>query len=344
MDYLIIIIVVIAVLAAIAVVLLRRGRSKLDVGRATSSVASTPPPAVDQLPTAPSGLRRRLARTRDALGASLGSVFGSGTDDERWERLEDALILADVGPTTSVQIVEQIRRQSPSDEHELEVMLADALTRAFSATDRSVRTAGTPGAILVVGVNGAGKTTTIAKLTSDLRAHGSSVVLAAADTFRAAADSQLKVWGDRLGVDVVTGAQGADPASVAYEAIQKARTASVDVVVVDTAGRLHAHTNLMDELGKLGRVVEREAGGISEVLLVIDGSTGQNGITQARAFAAAVPVTGVVLTKLDGTSKGGIAVAVERDLGIPIKYIGVGEGVDDLIPFVPADFVAALLA
>jgi fused signal recognition particle receptor len=197
--------------------------------------------------------------------------------------------------------------------------------------------------ILVVGVNGTGKTTTIAKLAGRLEEAGKTVVLAAADTFRAAAGAQLQTWGDRLGVDVVAGQEGGDPASVAYDAIGAARARGVDVVIVDTAGRLHAKKNLMAELGKIHRVAAGERGRVDEVLLVLDATGGQNGLTQVREFASAVPVTGVVLTKLDGTAKGGIVVAVERQLGVPVKFVGVGEGIADLAPFDPDIFVADLL-
>ena len=197
--------------------------------------------------------------------------------------------------------------------------------------------------MLVVGVNGTGKTTSIAKLASQLRSDGSSVMLGAADTFRAAADEQLRTWADRVGVDIVSGQSGADPASVAFDAYQSASSRGIDVLIVDTAGRLQNKANLMDELSKVARILKREAGELNEVLLVIDGTTGQNAIAQARSFADAVGVTGIVLTKLDGTARGGVAIAMEEELDIPVKYIGVGEGVDDLMPFDPDQFVDALL-
>ncbi len=269
-------------------------------------------------------------------------MFGSGTSSDGWETLEDALILADVGPSTSSEIVAAVKALAPQTGAEVSSALRDVLIDGFSSKDRHLSVGGKPAVIVVVGVNGAGKTTTIAKLAHELTASGASVVLGAADTFRAAGDTQLMTWGKRIGVDVVSGDQGADPASVAFGAVDRAKTDGTDVVIIDTAGRLHAHTNLMEELAKVVRVVERESGAVGEILLVLDGSTGQNGIAQARAFTGAVGVTGVVITKLDGTAKGGIAIAVEKELGLPIKYIGVGEGIDDLIPFEPRDFVEAL--
>jgi fused signal recognition particle receptor len=202
---------------------------------------------------------------------------------------------------------------------------------------------GHPAVVIVVGVNGTGKTTSIAKLARQMKARGLEPLLGAADTFRAAADQQLRIWADRVGVEVVGGQSGADPASVAFDAYQAARARGRDVVVIDTAGRLHSKSNLMDELGKVVRVVGSAADQVDEVLLVLDATTGQNGISQVRQFTEAVGVTGIVLTKLDGTARGGVAIAVERELGIPVKYIGIGEGMDDLIPFEPADFVDALL-
>ena len=341
MEFLIIGILVVLVVAA-GTILYLRGR-ETGTSRRSSPTVRTPPRTRTRVEPPPSGLRDRLSKSRSAIGGSLGSLFRTDSDLERWERLEDTLILADVGPTTAAAVVERVQAMKPVDETQLRSALTSVLIDTFDKGDRTLNIDGSPGTVIVVGVNGAGKTTTIAKLASDLVADGLSVVLGAADTFRAAADSQIKVWGDRLGVDVVTGPQGSDPASVAFSTVGAARKANVNVAIIDTAGRLHAHTNLMDELSKIARVVAREAGGISEVLLVLDGSTGQNGIAQAKAFTEAVGVTGAVVTKLDGTAKGGAALAVEHELGIPIKYIGVGEGMDDLIPFDPAEFVEALI-
>jgi fused signal recognition particle receptor len=217
------------------------------------------------------------------------------------------------------------------------------LRAELGSKDRGLHLEGNPAVILVVGVNGTGKTTTIAKLAARLQNHGSGVVLAAGDTFRAAAGAQLETWGDRLGVKVVSGQEGGDPASVAFDAIGSARARGDDIVIVDTAGRLHAKKNLMAELGKIHRVASGDRGRVDEVLLVLDATGGQNGVTQVREFSAAVPISGIVLTKLDGTAKGGIVIAIERQLGVPIKFVGLGEGIDDLVPFDPDSFVADLL-
>lgn len=338
MEILIGAIVALVVLVSIGVYLLSR-----RAGDSSLTVDVRPQPVIPGAPDAVGPrLKGRLARTRSAISGAIGSVF-SQTDGNHWDELEDALILADVGPATAADVVARVRQRNPESADEVGIALRDELAACFGGYTRDLGNTGTPRVIVVVGVNGAGKTTTIGKIAWDLVEGGSSVVLAAADTFRAAADSQLIVWGDRVGVEVVSGNQGQDPASVAFEAIDRAKAEGIDVVIVDTAGRLHAHANLMAELGKVVRVCEREAGSVSEVLLVLDGSTGQNGIAQARAFTEAVGVTGVVLTKLDGTPKGGVAVAVESELGLPIKYIGVGEGIEDLIPFVASEFVEALI-
>ena len=299
----------------------------------------------DQTVTAtPDDLRGKLARTRSALGGTLSSVFGrERLDDAAWNELEEALIAADVGVETAGAAVAGARSSNPSDGDEARAALEDALIEMLAGEDRSLGFTGAPSVMLVVGVNGTGKTTSIAKLARMLDAGGRRVILAAADTHRAAAGKQLRTWADRVGVQVVGGASGSDPASVAFDAYRQAGAGGYDVVIVDTAGRLQTKSNLMDELGKVARVVEREAGAIGEVLLVIDGTTGQNAIAQARSFTGAVGVSGIVLTKLDGTARGGIAVAVERELGIPVKFIGVGEGLDDLVAFEPRVFVEALL-
>lgn len=289
-------------------------------------------------------LRTRLGKTRRALGGAVGSLLRRGDfDPAMWADLEDTLVAADVGVTAASRVVERVRTSSPEDAEAARIALERELIELFAGKDRALRRTTRPSVILVVGVNGTGKTTSIAKIAAQLRREGSSVLLGAADTFRAAADDQLRTWASRVGVDVVSGAQGADPASVAFESVSRAKAEGIDVVIVDTAGRLQNKANLMDELTKVARVVDREAGSIDEVLLVLDGTTGQNGIAQAKGFADAVAVTGIVLTKLDGTSKGGVAVAVEQELGIPVKYIGVGEGLNDLVPFHPEDFVEALL-
>ena len=335
MDPLIVIIIaMVLVAAAVAGFWLLRSRSDVDQ-------SSTPQKVTTQSEGA---LRSRLAKTRSAIGGPVASLFGSaGATSDAWEGLEDALILADVGPDTASTVVQEVRRRSPENPDEASSALAEVLSDLLAGRERSLNLKDTPSVIVVVGVNGTGKTTSIAKLANALVNEGRTVVLCAADTYRAAADDQLKEWGRRVGVNVIAGDPGSDPASVAFAAVDHARSNNLDVVIVDTAGRLHSQKNLMDELSKVTRVVAREAGSVSEMLLVLDGTTGQNGIIQARAFSDAVSVTGVVLTKLDGTAKGGIAIAVERELGIPIKYIGVGEGMDDLVPFVPDDFVEALI-
>jgi fused signal recognition particle receptor len=264
-------------------------------------------------------------------------------DTAFWEGLEEALIAADVGVAASTEVVKRVRDDEPADTAEARRALRTELIELLDRNGRDLSLDGLPAVVIVVGVNGTGKTTSIAKLAGHLKSIGLEPLLGAADTFRAAADQQLRTWADRVGVEVVGGQAGADPASVAFDAYQAARARGRDVVIVDTAGRLHSKTNLMDELGKVVRVVAREAGRIDEVLLVLDATTGQNGIAQVRQFTEAVGVTGIVLTKLDGTARGGVAIAVERELGVPVKFIGIGEGLADLIPFEPEAFIDALL-
>ena len=292
---------------------------------------------------ATTSLADRLAKTRSSLGTRLRDAFGS-TDDDLYEGLEEALIAADLGVATSTRIVERVKASNPETPDEARTALRNELLATLEGQDRSIRRINTPAVIVVVGVNGVGKTTTIAKLAARLREEGTDSILAAADTFRAAADTQLRTWADRVGVEIITAASGSDPASVAHDAYQAAKTRKKGAVIVDTAGRLHSKTNLMAELTKIVRILEREAGSIDEVLLVLDATTGQNGLAQTRQFTDAVGVTGIVLTKMDGTAKGGIAIGVEQELGVPVKFIGVGEGVDDLVRFEPAAFVDALLA
>ncbi len=284
-------------------------------------------------------------RPRRALGEALRRVFASSRVDAGfWEALEEALVAADVGVSASAEIVDRVRASKPADPDDARRALTEEMLAVFAGTDRALRLDGRPAVVMVVGVNGVGKTTSIAKLAARLRTEGKTPLLGAADTFRAAADSQLRTWADRVGVEMVGGQPGADPAAVAFDAFSAARARGRDVVIVDTAGRLHSKQNLMAELEKIRRVLVREAGRIDEVLLVLDATAGQNGIVQARQFAEAVGVTGVILTKLDGTARGGIVVAVENELGIPVKLVGVGEGLDDLVPFEPEAFVKALLA
>lgn len=330
-------ILIIAVAAAVVVLgvaafwLLRRRPRATDVRRDAPTLA---PPA---------RIEGGLARTRRALGERLEGLLGRGLDTAFWTGLEEALLAADVGVAASVGIVERVQAASPEDAPAARALLRRELAGVFVGRDRSLAVTGDPAVVVVVGVNGSGKTTTIAKLAAQFEGRGLPTLLAAADTFRAAAAEQLSVWADRLGVDIVTGQHGGDPAAVAFDALRAARARGKRVLVVDTAGRLHSKRNLMQELGKVVRVLTREAGEVGEVLLVLDGTTGQNAIAQARAFTEAVGVTGIALTKLDGTARGGIAVAVEQELDIPIKLIGVGEQIEDLLPFDADAFVDALL-
>jgi fused signal recognition particle receptor len=296
-------------------------------------------------------LRARLARSQSTLGKGLLSVLSRDRlDEDAWEEVEDTLLAADVGVAATQEIVERLRERTrvlgTRSAGELRALLADQLVQAIGADiDRSLRTlphADRPAVVLMVGVNGTGKTTTCGKLARVLVADGRSVVLGAADTFRAAAADQLETWGSRVGAEVVRGPEGGDPASVAFDAVRHGISTGVDTVLVDTAGRLQNKTGLMDELGKVKRVLEKH-GPVDETLLVLDATTGQNGLVQARVFTEVVDVTGVVLTKLDGTAKGGIVIAVQRELGIPVKLVGLGEGPDDLAPFDPEEFVDALL-
>jgi fused signal recognition particle receptor len=287
-------------------------------------------------------LRDSLGKSRRALTQQLAAAAFDPDDDEAWERLEEALIAADVGVRATAELVRRLEARgelgelSTVLEDEIEGMLGEPATLAV---------AGRPSVILVVGVNGTGKTTTIGKLAQKLREHGRSVVLAAADTFRAAAEEQLEIWAKRAEADFVGSVRGSDPAAVAFDAIEAARARGHDVVVVDTAGRLHTQANLMEELAKVRRVIAGKLDGAPhETLLVVDATTGQNGVQQARLFGDAVGVTGVALTKLDGSAKGGIAVAIAYELGLPVKLVGVGEALDDLRPFDAGDFARALVS
>ncbi|MFE0378971.1 signal recognition particle-docking protein FtsY [Streptomyces inhibens] len=301
-------------------------------------------------------LRARLSRSQNTLGKGLLTLLSrERLDEETWEEIEDTLLTADVGVAPTQELVDRLRERvrvlgtrTPED---LRALLREELLALIGTeADRTVHTANgignggdeIPGVVLVVGVNGTGKTTTTGKLARVLVADGKSVVLGAADTFRAAAADQLQTWGERVGARTVRGPEGGDPASIAFDAVKEGIAESADVVLIDTAGRLHTKTGLMDELGKVKRVVEKH-GPVGEVLLVLDATTGQNGLVQARVFAEVVDITGVVLTKLDGTAKGGIIVAVQRELGVPVKLVGLGEGADDLAPFEPEAFVDALI-
>ncbi len=295
-------------------------------------------------------LRARLARSQGSLGKGLLALLSRDKlDDETWEDIETTLITADVGVAPTQELVERLRTrvrvEGVGGEEARAILREELIALVDPSMDRSLKVeheGSQPAVVLVVGVNGTGKTTTVGKLARVLVAEDKHVVLGAADTFRAAAADQLQTWGERVGVRTVRGPEGGDPASIAFDAVKQGIEEQADVVLVDTAGRLHTKTGLMDELGKVKRVIEKAAE-VDEVLLVIDATTGQNGLTQARVFAEVINVTGLVLTKLDGTAKGGIVIAVQRELGVPVKLVGLGEGADDLAPFDPEQFVDALL-
>ncbi|UWM51570.1 signal recognition particle-docking protein FtsY [Streptomyces carpaticus] len=323
-------------------------------------VAPPPPAPALETPEPTAGrlvrLRARLSRSQSAFGQGLLSLLSrERLDEDTWEEIEDILLTADVGVGPTQELVERLRERvrvlGTRSPEELRALLREELLAVVGPDlDRAVHTEGgvsvegeeRPAVVLVVGVNGTGKTTTTGKLARVLVADGKSVVLGAADTFRAAAAEQLSTWGERVGARTVRGPEGGDPASVAFDAVREGIAEGADVVLVDTAGRLHTKTGLMDELGKVKRVVEKQ-GPVNEVLLVLDATTGQNGLVQARVFAEVVNITGIALTKLDGTAKGGIVIAVQRELGVPVKLVGLGEGADDLAPFEPEAFVDALI-
>ena len=295
-------------------------------------------------------IKAGLTKTRDALSGTLGSVFSgfSEIDDDFYDELEESLILADLGVDTAVKAVDRLRRvvreQHLKSTEEARGALKDILVDMLKVGDTELNLSTKPAVILVIGVNGVGKTTTIGKLAKQLTDQGKKVLLIAGDTFRAAAADQLEIWAGRSGADIVRQHEGADPASVVFDGIQAARARDVDVILIDTAGRLHNKANLMNELNKISRIVGRELpDAAKEVLLVLDGTTGQNGLIQAKQFKEIAGVTAIALTKLDGTAKGGIVIAVADALQIPVKYVGVGEQADDLMPFVARDFVDALL-
>ena len=358
---------VVAALAVAAVVIVRSNRqAELEAPPAAPELApgAEPAPEAEEAAAEPSALDvpeaagSRMARLRRRLSAStnpfarglLGLLSADKLDAEAWEDLEATLITADLGVGPTTELIDALRAELAIDgvadpARAREVLRTELVKLVDPSLDRTLRVAGAdgqPGVVLVVGVNGTGKTTTIGKLARVLVAEGNSVVLGAADTFRAAAADQLETWGSRVGVPTVRGPEGGDPASVAFDTVTRGVEDGTDVIVIDTAGRLHTKTGLMDELGKIKRVVERKLP-VTEVLLVIDATTGQNGLTQARVFGEVVDVTGIVLSKLDGSAKGGIVVQVQRELGVPVKLVGLGEGVDDLAPFDAEVFVDALL-
>ena len=295
-------------------------------------------------------IKAGLSKTREALGNTLGNVFSgfSEIDDDFYDELEESLILADLGVDTAVEATDRLRKAVRKDHlkttEEAKQALKDILVEMLNVGSTELNIAAKPSVILVIGVNGVGKTTTIGKIATQLVKQGKKVLLVAGDTFRAAAADQLEIWAQRSGAAIVRQNEGADPASVVYDGIQSAKARDVDVIIVDTAGRLHNKQNLMNELGKISRIVERELPQApKEVLLVLDGTTGQNGLIQAKQFKEIAGVTAIALTKLDGTAKGGIVIAVANTLQIPVKFVGVGEQADDLMPFEAAPFVEALL-
>ncbi len=295
-------------------------------------------------------LRENLAKTRQALGSEIQATLFQTLDEQTWERLEEALIMADVGATTTAAVVGQLEAEATAGDVSGGEALTGRLIELLAETARTgedrIDVRAEPTVIMAVGVNGTGKTTTIGKLAWHLqRELGLTVLLGAADTFRAAATEQLQGWAQRTGTEIVVGAEGADPGSVAFDAVAQAQAKGVDVVIIDTAGRLHTQDDLMAELTKVHRVIAKQLPGAPhETLLTVDATTGQNGLRQAKLFAQAVDVSGIVLTKLDGTAKGGIALAIARELGLPVKLIGIGEQLEDLRPFDPTDFATALIA
>jgi fused signal recognition particle receptor len=292
--------------------------------------------------------RDRLGKARSLLSGYVGSVLSRSTiDDETWDELEEALVRADVGVAGTTTLLDDLRERVKAEgittPEDLVQALKDDLKKSLAPADRGLRfEPGAPNVWLFVGVNGVGKTTTIGKVAHQQLAEGRTTILAAGDTFRAAAAEQLDLWAHRVGAPLVRGAEGGDPGAVVFDAVERAQARGIDLVLADTAGRLHTKTNLMEELSKIRRVAERPPGRVTEVLLVIDATTGQNGLVQARQFAESVNVSGIVLTKLDGTAKGGIALAIQNDLNIPIKLVGLGETVEDLVEFDPEEFVEAL--
>jgi fused signal recognition particle receptor len=376
----VVVIAVILVVGTTGLVVTRRRRAELPAASKPASVEAAEPKVGDdaeeprdtptrtledtELPEAPAAtlekpesaqgrlvrLRTRLARSQGSFGKGLLALLSRDKlDEETWEDIETTLITADVGVGPTQELVEKLRTRMRVEgvgagqareilREELVALVNPSLDRTLNVTRKETQ----PAVVLVVGVNGTGKTTTVGKLARVLVAEDKHVVLGAADTFRAAAADQLQTWGERVGVRTVRGPEGGDPASIAFDSVKQGIEEEADVVLVDTAGRLHTKTGLMDELGKVKRVIEKSAE-VDEVLLVIDATTGQNGLTQARVFAEVINVTGLVLTKLDGTAKGGIVIAVQRELGVPVKLVGLGEGADDLAPFDPEQFVDALL-
>lgn len=360
-----VLILIFAIVGIVAAVLLRRRGASVIEQRpvAAPGLAPTSTHAPDaglpgtlevEIPDPAAGrlhrLRSRLARSNNAIGKGLLALLSAGEPtDSTWDEVEETLLAADLGVGPTQELIARLRTRvkvegGTTPEHIKKMLREELLNLVDPTMDRNIvmKADGRPAVILVVGVNGTGKTTTTGKLARLLIADGQTVVLGAADTFRAAAADQLQTWGDRVGAAVVRGLEGGDPAAVAFDAVRTGADAQADTVVIDTAGRLHTKTGLMDELGKVKRVVEKQSP-VDEVLLVLDATTGQNGLAQARVFREVVAITGIALTKLDGTARGGIVVAVQRELGVPVKLVGLGEGPDDLALFDPLEFVEALV-
>jgi fused signal recognition particle receptor len=366
MEWIYLVLIALVLIFGIAVLVVNRRRAERSI-EAPPSPPSPPPTAPPQGGTAvlepevvepevvepevvapPARLRDRMARARSALAGAFAGVRGRrGITDETWEDLEEALLRADVGVGVTTDLLDGLRNEVKSkeitDPDDLLAALRAEMQSRLAGADRSLHfEPGSPNVWLFVGVNGVGKTTSIGKVASQQRAAGRTVLVAAGDTFRAAAAEQLETWAERAGAELVRGSEGGDPSAVVFDAIEAASARGIDLVIADTAGRLHTKTNLMEELRKVRRVADRGTGRVTEVLLVIDATTGQNGLAQARQFGEATQVTGVVLTKLDGSAKGGIVFAVETELGIPVKLVGIGESIEDLVPFDPVEFVDAL--
>ena len=326
-PFLIAAVVLLVIATAAVVVVVRRAGAAKPASRATDPTPGSAPAAIKA----------------DGLGSRVRSLFGKGVSDSTWKELEDLLIRADLGPTAASDLVSRVRDEFRAGQDPARLLQADVV--AVLGEDPPLRfTDAGLAVVLVVGVNGAGKTTTIGKLARRLSNEGKKVSLAASDTFRAAAGEQLEVWAERAGAHLISQERGADPGAVAFDAVKSSQARGSDVLIVDTAGRLHTKIPLMDELKKVKRVIEKAGGKIGETLLVLDAQTGQNGIAQARAFTEAVEVTGVILTKMDGSAKGGVVVAVREELGVPIRFIGIGEGADDLQVFDPVTFAERLFA
>jgi fused signal recognition particle receptor len=379
-EFLFLILAVVVVVFGIGVLVVSRRNAARDAAAATRTTAPTVPPprpvrpgsdtivepattepdtiepeivATPVVEAPPASLRDRLAKARSTFTGAFAGVLGRGAiNEETFEDLEEALLRADVGVGVTQQLIDGLRMRVAAKEITEPQQLLDALqaemTARLDSSDRSLLFVegepGSPNVWMFVGVNGVGKTTTIGKLANQQIAGGRTVLLAAGDTFRAAAAEQLTTWAERSGAEIVRGAEGGDPSSVIFDGVERAAARDIDLVMADTAGRLHTKSNLMDELRKVRRVAEKGTGRVTETLLVIDATTGQNGLIQAREFREATDVTGVVLTKLDGSAKGGIVFAIETELGIPVKLVGTGETIGDLIPFVPAEFIAALFS